>query len=99
MKKKIIVLLSVLLISCVLRLPVLAHPRNTDKYGCHTCRTNCEKWGLSYGEYHCHNKKTTSTSVKSNTTSLTNNDVIILEILILGGVYLIIKFGSFGSNK
>lgn len=33
-----------------------AHPGRTDSSGCHTCKTNCtEKWGLSYGEYHCHN--------------------------------------------
>jgi hypothetical protein len=35
----------------------LAHPGNTDSSGCHTCRTNCPSWGLSYGEYHCHNSK------------------------------------------
>lgn len=35
----------------------LAHPGNTDSNGCHTCRTNCASWGLSYGEYHCHNSK------------------------------------------
>ena len=34
-----------------------AHPGRTDSYGCHTCRTNCYKWGLSYGEYHCHRSK------------------------------------------
>lgn len=34
-----------------------AHPGRTDAYGCHTCRTNCPNWGLSYGEYHCHNAK------------------------------------------
>ena len=34
---------------------VSAHPGRTDSSGCHTCKTNCEKWGLSYGEYHCHN--------------------------------------------
>jgi hypothetical protein len=33
---------------------VSAHPGNTDSSGCHTCRTNCLSWGLSYGEYHCH---------------------------------------------
>ena len=22
--------------------------------GCHHCWTNCEDWGLEYGEYHCH---------------------------------------------
>lgn len=35
----------------------LAHPGNTDSIGCHTCRTNCANWGLSYGEYHCHQSK------------------------------------------
>lgn len=34
-----------------------AHPGRTDSYGCHTCRTNCSSWGLSYGEYHCHRAK------------------------------------------
>ena len=36
-----------------------AHPGNTDASGCHTCRTNCPNWGLSYGQYHCHNSKST----------------------------------------
>lgn len=35
----------------------LAHPGRTDSSGCHTCRTNCPNWGLSYGEYHCHRSK------------------------------------------
>lgn len=34
-----------------------AHPGRTDSYGCHTCRTNCSNWGLSTGEYHCHQSK------------------------------------------
>lgn len=35
--------------------PVSAHPGNTDSSGGHTCRTNCEHWGvLNYGEYHYH---------------------------------------------
>lgn len=33
----------------------LAHPGRTDSRGGHTCRTNCTKWGLDYGEYHYHN--------------------------------------------
>ncbi|KIL35203.1 competence protein [Cohnella kolymensis] len=33
----------------------LAHPGRTDGSGGHTCRTNCEKWGLDQGEYHYHN--------------------------------------------
>jgi len=36
---------------------VSAHPGGTDSSGCHTCRTNCPNWGLSYGEYHCHRSK------------------------------------------
>lgn len=36
---------------------VEAHPGNTDKYGCHTCKTNCPKWGLKKGQYHCHKSK------------------------------------------
>ncbi len=49
-----------LLIAGSLFLPMLAsaHPGRTDAYGCHTCRTNCSSWGLSSGEYHCHNAKT-----------------------------------------
>ncbi|MDZ5472700.1 YHYH domain-containing protein [Bacillus sp. 31A1R] len=33
---------------------VEAHPGNTDASGGHTCRTNCEEWGLNDGEYHYH---------------------------------------------
>src|SRR5688572_17052615 len=29
-------------------------PGRTDSSGGHTCRTNCESWGLGYGEYHTH---------------------------------------------
>ncbi|MEH7530071.1 YHYH domain-containing protein, partial [Priestia megaterium] len=34
---------------------VSAHPGRTDGNGGHYCRTNCEKWGYEYGEYHYHN--------------------------------------------
>lgn len=46
-----------LLLFLLLPTVVLAHPGNTDSSGCHTCRTNCSSWGLSAGEYHCHNSK------------------------------------------
>ena len=45
------------LIVLILPFTASAHPGNTDAYGCHTCRTNCPKWGLSTGEYHCHRAK------------------------------------------
>jgi len=48
------------ILTAFLLLPIIvsAHPGRTDSYGCHTCRTNCAKWGLSTGEYHCHQAKT-----------------------------------------
>lgn len=49
--------LSVLTVLLVAPIFAFAHPGRTDAYGCHTCRTNCPSWGLSYGEYHCHNAK------------------------------------------
>lgn len=36
---------------------VSAHSGGTDSNSCHTCHTNCEKYGLGYEEYHCHNPK------------------------------------------
>lgn len=53
MKKLLFVLPFVFLFPTI----ALGHPGNTDAYGCHTCRTNCTKWGLSYNEYHCHRSK------------------------------------------
>lgn len=34
--------------------PVSADPGKTDEDGCHFCKANCEKYGLTYGVYHCH---------------------------------------------
>ena len=55
-----ILLITSVFCALVMFLPAIvsAHPGNTDSYGCHTCRTNCSNWGLSSGEYHCHNAKT-----------------------------------------
>ncbi|WP_374016841.1 copper amine oxidase N-terminal domain-containing protein [Paenibacillus thiaminolyticus] len=44
----------------------LAHPGKTDKNGGHTCRTNCEKWGLEYGEYHYHGGSSRSSKASSS---------------------------------
>lgn len=87
--KKIVFIIFIIII--LIDFNVYAHPGRTDSNGCHTCRTNCEKWGLSYGQYHCHNgsstsnNKTTSsttTHLKSNVATLSslkidNNNVII----------------------
>jgi hypothetical protein len=39
-----------------------AHPGDTDAFGGHVCRTNCEEWGLNYGEYHYHDDSAPSNS-------------------------------------
>ena len=45
--------------------PVYSHPGRTNSSGCHTCRTNCFKWGLSSGQYHCHGDGGSSASSRS----------------------------------
>jgi len=50
---------------------VFAHPGRTDAKGCHTCRTNCESWGLEYGEYHCHSKDIKEVAKKAKDTAKT----------------------------
>lgn len=69
MKRKIKGLIIVMIV-ILSPLYVEAHPGRTDSNGCHTCRTNCAKWGLSYGQYHCHGK--TNSSNSSNSISNTN---------------------------
>lgn len=66
MKRKIMILFFALMVVVFLYSPYLfafravdsdsciGHPGRTDRYGCHTCRTNCPSWGLEYGQYHCH---------------------------------------------
>ncbi len=71
MKKTILTLIAG---AFLIPLSVLAHPGNTDSVGCHTCRTNCSKWGLSQGEYHCHRSKGVEqpkAPVKSSATGVT----------------------------
>lgn len=64
LKNGIVILVMVILYSG----SVYAHPGRTDSRGCHTCRNNCERWGLSYGQYHCHNGGSSSGSSSSKST-------------------------------
>jgi hypothetical protein len=58
-------LLAIFIVANFIIVPTAyAHPGRTDNNGCHTCYTNCENWGLKYGEYHCHG---TDNSVKTET--------------------------------
>ena len=71
-------LISVALLYLLLIMPIKvdAHPGRTDANGCHYCRTNCTKWGLSIGEYHCHNgsgSNSSSSSSYNSTNSYNSN--------------------------
>jgi hypothetical protein len=55
MKKVVCTALLVVALLCFGSVGIAeAHPSRTDANGGHTCRTNCESWGLGYGEYHSH---------------------------------------------
>lgn len=79
--KKIFSVLSIIIFT-FLMMPILslAHPGNTDANGGHYCWTNCEKWGLSYGEYHYPNgggsSGSTGTSETDNNSSLFSEETI-----------------------
>lgn len=51
---------------------IYAHPGRTDSSGCHTCKSNCSSWGLSYGQYHCHGASSSPTKKKSSTKTLSS---------------------------
>ena len=70
MKKKIKGLIMIMIV-VLSPLCVDAHPGRTDRNGCHTCRTNCAKWGLRYGQYHCHGKTNSNTSGNTSKTTTT----------------------------
>lgn len=58
-----------------------AHSGRTDSAGCHTCRTNCPSYGLSYGEYHCHTPKISPTYNSSYPTYSTDQTTKIKEYI------------------
>lgn len=76
MKRKIKGLIMIIIV-ILSPLYVEAHPGRTDSNGCHTCRTNCAKWGLSYGQYHCHGKTNSSTSTSSSNTNKTTTTKVL----------------------
>ena len=86
MKNKLLKITIIFMFIYIFPVSVFAHPGGTDEFGCHTCRTNCESWGLEYGEYHCHNaktpiKKTDSSTSKDNDSS----EELFYTVLGLGG--------------
>lgn len=93
MKKEKKIIFILFLITLLMDCNVYAHPGRTDSNGCHTCRTNCEKWGLSNGQYHCHNGKNTSSSNKTSnsTTTYTKSNIATISSLKIDGNNVIIS--------
>ncbi|MCU5704024.1 YHYH domain-containing protein [Bacillus wiedmannii] len=75
--KKLLLTTSVALL--VAPISAYAHPGRTDANGGHTCRTNCEKWGLQYGEYHYHNKPASNSGATSPAPSPNDNGAVEAE--------------------
>lgn len=75
--KKLLLTTSIALL--VAPISAYAHPGRTDANGGHTCRTNCEKWGLQYGEYHYHNKPASSSGATNPAPSQNNNSAVEAE--------------------
>jgi hypothetical protein len=69
LKIKKLAIITILITFMFSTIPVYAHPGRTDSRGGHTCRTNCEKWGLEYGQYHYHNGGSSGGGSKSNSSS------------------------------
>ena len=68
MKRLLLAVLILMLIS-----EVYGHPGRTNSEGCHTCKTNCEQYGLQYGEYHCHNKTSSNGTINNSNDSTTSS--------------------------
>ncbi|MBQ8357059.1 MAG: YHYH domain-containing protein [Clostridia bacterium] len=66
MKRPLLFLFCIILLSSVLSLPVFAHPGRTDQYGGH--------WDHSTGEYHYHGEPDSSTSGGGSSGSTTDRD-------------------------
>lgn len=62
----------ILFLLFIFPISVFAHPGRTDENGCHVCRTNCNSWGLSYGQYHCHNGNTKGNIKEAKTEARTS---------------------------
>jgi hypothetical protein len=79
MKYKLLVILSLnFLLPFLAPSSIEAHPGRTDANGGHTCRTNCESWGLEYGEYHYHGGGGTSGRSSGETYAAPVQEVVTL---------------------
>ena len=81
---------------------VYAHPGGTDANGCHTCRTNCEYYGLDYGEYHCHNSSSSlsyNTGSSKTSSSVSKDNNITNNQLFYGAIIIYIIYIQYKNRK
>ncbi|WP_411954781.1 YHYH domain-containing protein [Alkalibacillus sp. S2W] len=81
--------LIILTMSIILLFPVsvFAHSGGTDSNGGHHCRTDCEKYGYEYGEYHYHNGSSSNYNDQNyNGSSSSGNENNFMGYLIVAGV-------------
>ena len=100
--RKVVIFIIITIFTLTLN-NVYAHPGRTDSNGCHTCRTNCESWGLSPGEYHCHNSKTTNSTSKATNKTITaqnkSSDTKLRSITINGKKQILTKNMKYETTK
>lgn len=82
--KKFFILLFIIQVYNFSSFDAYAHPGRTDSSGGHTCRTNCESWGLEYGEYHKHNSDSGSNYEDSENNK--NNSDGWVWLFVVGGI-------------
>ncbi|SEO11528.1 hypothetical protein SAMN04488134_1046 [Amphibacillus marinus] len=70
-KSGLIIVLIIFTLFSLNTYQVYAHPGRTDANGGHYCRTNCEKWGYEYDEYHYHNSGGSGSSSGSSSSTST----------------------------
>ncbi len=106
MIKKVFALTLVFVFLTTLPAGVFAHPGRTDAKGCHTCRTNCEKWGLADGEYHCNNSNNSAredkeprTEARSSANTEARKESPAIELLIPQTAQQIIVDGKVLEGK
>lgn len=78
--KKVVKYLIVSVLLFMIPISVSAHPGGLDASGCHTCRTNCAKYGLTDGQYHCHNGNSNSSRGSSESYNITTKTTTVKKV-------------------
>ena len=66
--------------------PSWGHPGNTAADGCHSCRTNCAKWGEVAGERHCHEERQKASARQNGQSPARQTQAADRPVEILGSV-------------